>query len=129
MILDEPYVPVAVAELDADHTRLLDGLRSMMSAAMGDIPSLEDMRAQLRRFLVAAEAHFATESALMSRLGYAQKTRHEAAHETLLALSRRRLESLRDADDLVEWVARAAHWFRDHHRDEDMRLGLAANRE
>ena len=128
MILEENYLPLAVADLDADHVRLLDSLRSLMMLASRDAPPLEDMRAGVRRFLAEAEAHFASESLLMERIGYGQRAGHETAHAGLLALSRQRLASMRDGDDLADWVARAARWFRDHHRDEDMRLALAVNR-
>src|ERR1043166_62524 len=61
VILEENYVPLAVADLDADHLRLLDSLRSLMMLASRGSPPLEDMRAGVRRFLAEAEAHFASE--------------------------------------------------------------------
>ena len=128
MILDDKPTSILVPEVDAEHAALQERLRALMAAASGDGVGIDALRAQAAGLLDEVGAHFAHESRLMRGIGYPSTARHEAAHAGFVKGWRGVLETLRDADDLVHWLSKAARWFHDHHYEEDLLLGIALQR-
>ncbi|HUJ27764.1 MAG TPA: hemerythrin family protein [Myxococcales bacterium] len=124
MTLDDRYVPQGIQEIDREHVRLLESLRRLMRMAAGDVP-VEATVAGMRTLIEDVGRHFADEERLMRSIDYKDAPRHKDAHRRFLELSLRKCALMRESDDVVEWISKAAHWFHEHHLDEDLSLSLA----
>jgi hemerythrin len=115
---------VEVAEIDADHRRLLE-LFNRLGHAMEDGEPQDSIQMLMDELISCTEWHFKHEERLMQKHGYPDLDAHRAEHEELIASGKalqRQLETS-GAPLSAQEVEFLEHWLTGHIYGSDMAMG------
>jgi hemerythrin len=115
---------VEVAEIDADHRRLLE-LFNRLGNAVEDGESQDYIRMVMDELISCTEWHFKHEEWLMQKYGYPDLAQHRSEHEELIASGKalqRQLEAA-GASLSAQEIEFLEHWLTGHIYGADMAMG------